>query len=275
MIRQKLSGRKKYPLVLMLEPLLRCNLACAGCGKIQYPGHILKKEMTVEEALGAADECNTPIVSIPGGEPLMHSKIGEIVQGLIDRRKYIYLCTNALLLKEKLEAGLFKPSKYLTFSIHMDGDKEAHDFSVCRAGTYEAAEEAIALAVKMGFRVTCNTTLFNHADVGRTRAFFDRMMALGMEGIMVSPGYGYSKAPDQESFLNNQQTVELFRGLMEKPKKSWKFNLSPLFLEFLTGKRHFECTAVARRSKDPSDICIQISDRRARLSSDRVRIDCL
>jgi hopanoid biosynthesis associated radical SAM protein HpnH len=241
-IRQKLAGRKRYPLVLMLEPLYRCNLACAGCGKIQYPGHVLKQEMPVEQALAAADECGAPMVSIPGGEPLMHSQIEKIVEGLVARKKYIYLCTNALLLKEKLDAGLFKPSKFLTFSVHMDGDEDAHDFAVCREGTYKRAEDAIRTAVRMGFRVTTNTTLFQHADVERTRAFFDRMMALGVEGMTISPGYSYQKAPDQESFLSRSRTYELFKGFLKKAKKHWRFNQSPLFLEFLMGKRHFECT---------------------------------
>jgi hopanoid biosynthesis associated radical SAM protein HpnH len=241
-LKQKLLGRKRYPLVLMLEPLYRCNLACAGCGKIQYPGHVLKQEMAVEQALAAADECGAPMVSIPGGEPLMHSKIHEIVEGLVARRKYIYLCTNALLLKEKLEAGLFRPSKFLTFSIHMDGDEEQHDFAVCREGTYRRAEEAIRTAVRMGFRVTTNTTLFQGTDVERTRRFFDRMMELGVESMTISPGYSYQKAPDQEHFLSRSRTYSLFRALLKQAKKTWRFNQSPLFLEFLMGKRHFECT---------------------------------
>ncbi len=241
-IKQKILRRKRYPLVLMLEPLLRCNLSCAGCGKIQYPGHILKKEMTVEQALAAVDECDTPIVSIPGGEPLLHPEIHQIVAGIVARKKYVYLCTNALLLKQKIEEGLFQPSKYLTFSVHMDGDREAHDFSVCREGTYKKAEEAIRFAVQKGFRVTCNTTLFEHADIDRTRSFFDRMMEIGVEGVMLSPGYNYSKAPDQKHFLNREKTFNLFRALFKNPKKMWHFNQSPLFLEFLMGKRHFECT---------------------------------
>jgi hopanoid biosynthesis associated radical SAM protein HpnH len=241
-LKQKLKGRKHYPLVLMLEPLYRCNLACAGCGKIQYPGHILKKEMPVEDALRAVDECGVPVVSIPGGEPLMHSRIHEIVEGIIARKKYVYLCTNALLLKEKLEQGLFRPTKYLTFSVHMDGDEEAHDFAVCREGVYTKAEEAIRTAVRMGFRVTTNTTLFQHAHVPRMRRFFDRMMALGVESMTISPGYSYSKAPDQEQFLARSETHALFRALLRRPHRNWRFNQSPLFLEFLMGKRHFECT---------------------------------
>ncbi len=198
-VKQKLAGRKRYPLVLMLEPLFRCNLACAGCGKIQYPAHILKKELTPEQCFRAVDECGAPMVSIPGGEPLMHPQIGKIVEGLVARQKYIYLCTNALLLKEKID--LFKPSKYLTFSVHMDGQREHHDFSVCREGGYDAALEGVKEALRRGFRVTTNTTLFDGADPNSVREFFDEMMELGVEGMMLSPGYSYDKAPDQKHFL--------------------------------------------------------------------------
>jgi len=243
---QKLKRRRRYPLVLMLEPLFRCNLACAGCGKIQYPAHILKKDMPLEDALKAVDDCGAPMVSIPGGEPLLYPYIRELVTELVKRRKYIYLCTNALLLKEKLEAGWFKPSKYLTFSVHMDGQEENHDFAVCREGTYDKAAEGIRLAVNMGFRVTTNTTLFDGADPNSVREFFDEMMDLGVEGMMVSPGYAYEKAPDQKSFLGrNEQTNRLFEMILSNRKdgkKRWKFNQSPLFLEFLMGKRDYECT---------------------------------
>ena len=203
LLKQKVVGRKKYPFVLMLEPLFKCNLACAGCGKIQYPAHILKQELSPEECFKAVDECGTPMVSIPGGEPLMHSQIDKIVEGLVARKKYIYLCTNALLLKEKLD--LFTPSKYLTFSVHVDGQKEHHDFSVCREGGYEQAIEGIREAIKRGFRVTTNTTLFDGADPKSVRGFFDEMMELGVEGMMLSPGYSYEKAPDQKHFLGRAQ----------------------------------------------------------------------
>ena len=242
---QKLRGRKRYPLVLMLEPLFRCNLACAGCGKIQYPAHILKRQLTPQQCFDAVEECGAPMVSIPGGEPLLHPDIKEIVEGLVARRKYVYLCTNALLLKEKLEAGLFKPSKYLTFSVHMDGLEEHHDFAVCREGTYQRATEGIRLAVQMGFRVTTNTTLFEGADPNAVRAFFDEMMALGVEGMMLSPGYAYDKAPDQTGFLKRRETNGLFEMILSNRragKRRWVFNQSPLFLEFLMGRREYECT---------------------------------
>jgi hopanoid biosynthesis associated radical SAM protein HpnH len=239
-LKQKIAGRKRYPFVLMLEPLFRCNLACAGCGKIQYPAHILKKELSPEECFRAVDECGTPMVSIPGGEPLMHPQIDKIVEGLVARKKYIYLCTNALLLKEKLD--LFKPSKYLTFSVHMDGQREHHDFSVCREGGYDLAVDGIKEALKRGFRVTTNTTLFDGADPNSVRAFFDEMMELGVEGMMLSPGYSYDKAPDQKHFLGRARTRRLFRSILANRKKAWQFNQSPLFLEFLMGKQQYACT---------------------------------
>jgi hopanoid biosynthesis associated radical SAM protein HpnH len=239
-LRQKFAGRKRYPLVLMLEPLFRCNLACAGCGKIQYPAHVLKMDLSPEQCFKAVDECGAPMVSIPGGEPLMHPEIDKIVEGLVARKKYIYLCTNALLLKEKLH--LFKPSKYLTFSVHVDGEKEHHDFSVCKEGGYELAINGVKEAVARGFRVTTNTTLFDGTDPNSVRNFFDEMMALGVEGMMLSPGYSYDKAPDQQHFLGRARTRRLFRAILSNRKPEWRFNMSPLFLEFLMGKRHYTCT---------------------------------
>lgn len=239
-LKQKAQGRKRYPLVLMLEPLFRCNLACAGCGKIQYPAHILKKNLSPEECFKAVDECGAPMVSIPGGEPLMHPEIDKIVEGLVARKKYIYLCTNALLLKEKIH--LFKPSKYLTFSVHLDGQKEHHDFSVCREGGWEMAVEGIKEALARGFRVTTNTTLFDGADPNSVRAHFDELVELGVESMMLSPGYSYDKAPDQKHFLGRARTRRLFRAILSNRKSTWRFNQSPLFLEFLMGKRHYACT---------------------------------
>src|SRR3954465_8047383 len=239
-LKQKIAGRKRYPLVLMLEPLFRCNLACAGCGKIQYPAHILKKNLSPEECFKAVEECGAPVVSIPGGEPLMHPQIGEIVAGLVERKKYIYLCTNALLLKEKLD--LFKPSKFFSFSVPDGGQREPHDFSVCREGGYDLAVEGIKEALKRGFRVTTNTTLFDGADAKSVRAFFDDMMSLGVEGMMLSPGYSYDKAPDQQHFLGKGKTKKLFRKILSNRSKGWTFNQSPLFLEYLMGRRHYTCT---------------------------------
>src|SRR5277367_4085532 len=220
-VKKRLSGNNRYPLVLMLEPLFSCNLACAGCGKVQYPAHVLKKQLTPEQCFAAVEECGAPMVSIPGGEPLMHPQIVEIVNGLIARGKYTYLCTNALLLSERVHE--FTPSKHLSFSVHMDGQREHHDFSVCREGTYDKAVKGIRLALERGFRVTTNTTLFEGADPQSVRDFFGEMMDLGVEGMMLSPGYTYDKAPDQKHFLGRARTRRLFRVILSNRKKSWQF----------------------------------------------------
>jgi hopanoid biosynthesis associated radical SAM protein HpnH len=239
-VKQRLARRERYPLVLMLEPLFRCNLSCTGCGKIQYPASILKKNLSLEDCLHAADECGAPVVSIAGGEPLMHPQIAEIAKGLVDQGRYVYLCTNALLLKKKLDE--FTPDTHLSFSVHMDGPRAEHNLSVMREGVYDVAVDAIRAALARGFRVTTNTTLFEGANPARMRQFFDDMMSLGVEGMMVSPGYSYEKAPDQEHFLRRERSHKLFSKMFEDPKKSWQFNQSPLFLQFLMGKRDFECT---------------------------------
>jgi hopanoid biosynthesis associated radical SAM protein HpnH len=238
-VRQRSKGVKRYPLVLMLEPLVRCNLACAGCGKTQYPAHVLRRQLSVEECLHAVAECGAPIVSIPGGEPLLHPDMPRLVRELIARKKYIYLCTNAMILKEKIND--YRPDKHFTFSVHLDGLEQEHDASVRRPGMYQKAVAAIKEAIGRGFRVTTNTTVFEGAAVQKLRRFFDTMMALGVEGMMVSPGYNYEKAPCQELFLQRERSRELFRQLLYKPSPQWKFNQSPLFLEFLAGSRHFDC----------------------------------
>ena len=239
-LENRLRGRRRFPLVLMLEPLFRCNLACAGCGKIQHPAEILRRQLTPEQCWAAADECGAPLVSIPGGEPLLHPQIDEIVAGLVDRRKYVYLCTNALRLVEMLPR--FRPSRYLAFSIHLDGLREEHDRSVCREGVFDAAVAALRVARELGFRVTTNTTVFHGADPMRMRAFFDQLMQLGVEGMMISPGYSYSKAPDQDHFLARRDTERVFRGLLDGAKRSWRFNHTPLYLAFLKGHWRLECT---------------------------------
>lgn len=239
-MKQKLKGVKRYPLVLMLEPLFRCNLECKGCGKIQYPEETLQKRLTVDECLEAAKECGAPMVSIPGGEPLIHPEIDQIVEGLIRQKRYIYLCTNAILLERKLP--LFKPSKYLTFSIHLDGLQKEHDEAVCREGVFDQAVKAIKAAMSAGFRITTNTTLFDGQDPKLVREFFDYAMELGVEGMMVSPGYSYEKAPDQEHFLKRQRAKQFFKEVFHNRKKIWKFNQSPLFLEFLMGNIDYRCT---------------------------------
>lgn len=237
---RKVSRTARYPLVLMLEPLFRCNLACSGCGKIQYPPEILRRQLSPEQCFEAAEECGAPMVSIPGGEPLLHPQIAGIVEGLIARGKYVYLCTNALLLKDKL--GDFRPNKYFTINVHLDGLEQFHDRSVGRAGVHRIATEAIREAVRRGFRVTTNTTLFNDADPESVRAFFDETMALGVEGMTLSAGYPYEKAADRRHFLRKEETRRLFAAVLRGRKKHWKFNQSPLFLEFLTGARDYDCT---------------------------------
>lgn len=239
-LRQRLCGVRRYPLVLMLEPLFRCNLACGGCGKIQYPAAVLRRQLTPEQCWQAAEECGAPIVSIPGGEPLLHPQIDQIVAGLVARRRFVYLCTNALLLEAALDR--FTPSRYLAFSVHLDGPREVHDRAVGRAGTFDTAVRAIQAARQRGFRVTTNTTLFRGTDPQAMRAFFDELMALGVEGMTVSPGYSYAKAPDQEHFLAREETIRLFAGLLHAAKRTWRFNQTPLFLEFLRGRWDLECT---------------------------------
>jgi hopanoid biosynthesis associated radical SAM protein HpnH len=242
LMKQRITGNKRYPLVLMLEPLFRCNLACAGCGKIDYPDAILNKRLSVKECLDAVDECGAPMVAIPGGEPLLHKEIGEIVAGIIERKKFVILCTNALLLEKKLH--LFKPSPYLTFSIHLDGDRGDHDKSVCQEGVFDKAVEAVKVAKAKGFRVNANATLFDNANPERMAAFFDYCMEdLKLDNLTISPGYAYERAPDQQHFLNRQKTKTLFRDIFRRDKKrQWRFSQSSLFLDFLAGNQTYQCT---------------------------------
>ena len=241
-VRQHLSGRKRYPLVLMLEPLFRCNLACAGCGKIDYPDKILNQRLSVAQCLEAVDECGAPVVSIAGGEPLVHNELPQIVEGIIARKKFVYVCTNALLMEKKLSK--FKPNPYFVWSIHLDGDRDMHDQSVCEEGVYDKAVAAIAKAKALGFRISMNCTLFDNANPDRVAKFFDSVKGLGIDGITVSPGYAYERAPDQEHFLNRARTKQLFRDIFRKGKdtKNWSFNQSSLFLDFLAGNQQYHCT---------------------------------
>lgn len=243
LVTQRLLGRKKFPLVLMLEPLFRCNLACSGCGKIQHPKEILKQHLTPEECFAAVEECGAPVVSIPGGEPLLHPQIVEIVKGLIERRKFIYLCTNGLLLEKYLNR--FQPSPYLTLSVHLDGLQEQHDRCVDREGVFDIAVQAIRAAKAKGFRVTTNTTVFEGADPQEIQKFFDFLATLNIDGMMISPGYSYAWAPDQDHFLKREQTRALFREILAPFKagqKAWNFNHNPLFLDFLLGEKDYDCT---------------------------------
>jgi hopanoid biosynthesis associated radical SAM protein HpnH len=241
--KQKLKGREKFPLIVELEPLFACNLACAGCGKIQYPPSVLKQRMPVDQAVAAIEECGAPMVSIAGGEPLIHPEIDVLVAELIKRKKFIYLCTNALLLKRKMHK--FTPSPYFAWAVHIDGLRERHDESVCKEGVFDVAVEAIREAKARGFRVTTNTTFFN-TDTPQT--VIDVLNFLNDEAkvdqMMISPAYAYEKAPDQEHFLGVQETRELFRkAFANGNRKRWRLNHSPLFLDFLEGKVDFPCTA--------------------------------
>ncbi|MBT6096167.1 MAG: adenosyl-hopene transferase HpnH [Rhodospirillaceae bacterium] len=241
-MKQRLRGKERYPLVLMLEPLFRCNLACPGCGKIDYEDQVLNKRLSVAECLDAVDECGAPIVSIPGGEPLIHKDIKTIVDGITRRKKFVYLCTNGLLLQKKLDQ--FSPTPYLTFSVHLDGMKEHHDKAVDQDGTFDQAVAAIHEARRRGFRVNINCTLFDQMNADEAAGFFDFCMNdLGVEGITISPGYAYERAPDQENFLNRRKTKQLFRDLLGRPSaKNWKFSQSTLFMDFLAGNQTYHCT---------------------------------
>ncbi len=243
LLNKRLRGIKRYPLVLMLEPLFQCNLACSGCGKIAYPDDILRKRISVEDALNAVDECGAPMISIPGGEPLIHKEMPEIVKGIVARKKFVYLCTNTLLLEKKLDD--YEPSVYLTFSIHLDGLKKRHDESVCREGVFETTISAIKAAKARGHRVNINCTLFSGEDPEEVAKFFDYAAELGVEGITISPGYSYEKAPKQDVFLPRSKSKELFREIFKRGKqrkKRWPINQSSLFLDFLAGNQTYECT---------------------------------
>jgi len=244
-IGRRLRGVRRYPLTLMLEPLFQCNLACPGCGKIDYDSHILKQRLSVEECLAAVDECGAPMVSIPGGEPLIHKDIKQIVEGIIARGKYVYLCTNAILLEKKLD--LFAPSEHLTFSVHLDGMRERHDESVGREGIFDTAVSAIRAAKKRGFRVNINTTLFTTARPDEVAEFFDfATNDLKVDGITVSPGYHYEHAPRQDVFMGRRQSKELFRNIFKRGKASrakWPLSHSSLFLDFVCGNQGYQCTA--------------------------------
>ncbi|GAB4183320.1 MAG: adenosyl-hopene transferase HpnH [Wenzhouxiangellaceae bacterium] len=242
-VQQKLKGNRRYPLVLMLEPLFQCNLACAGCGKIDYPKEILQRRMSVADALRAVDECDAPVVSIPGGEPLIHKDLPEIVEGIVARKKFVYLCTNALLLEKKID--LYRPTPYFTWSIHLDGLQDEHDRSVCQEGVFEKAVKAIRLALERGFRVTINCTLFDGEIPERVAEFFDYCMELGIEGITVSPGYSYQRAPRQDVFLPRVRSKQLFRDIFRQGRQAgrrWQFNHSSLYLDFLAGNQTYQCT---------------------------------
>ena len=243
LIRQRLARREKFPLVVELEPLFACNLACAGCGKIQHPEHVLRRRMPVEQAIGAIEECGAPMVSIAGGEPLIHPEIDVIVSELIARKKFVYLCTNAILMERKLDK--FRPSPYFAWAVHIDGLRERHDESVEREGVFDKAVAAVRAAQERGFRITTNTTFFTHDSASTVRQVLDFLNdELKVDQMMISPAYAYEKAPDQEHFLGVEQTRRLFQAAFAGDRRRrWRLNHSPLFLDFLEGKVDFQCTA--------------------------------
>ena len=243
---QKMRSVERYPLVLMLEPLFQCNLACAGCGKIDYPDETLRRRLSYQECMDAVEECGAPVVSIAGGEPLIHKEMPQIVQGIIGTKRFVYLCTNALLLDAHMDD--YSPSPYLTFSIHLDGNKERHDASVCREGVYDKVIPVIQKALQRGFRVTINCTLFQSESPEEVAEFFDTATELGVEGVTVSPGFSYEHAPRQDVFLQRAASKRLFRSIFregEKRKQNnrpWRFNHSSLYLDFLAGNQSYQCT---------------------------------
>ncbi|UCE83168.1 MAG: adenosyl-hopene transferase HpnH, partial [Deltaproteobacteria bacterium] len=240
-LKQKLRGRKRYPLVLMLEPLFRCNLTCAGCGKIEHPEEILNKYLSVDECFSVVDECGAPVVSIAGGEPLLHKDMDQIVAGIVKRKKFVYLCTNALLLKKHLNDYTVSP--YLTFSVHLDGNRERHDAIVRRQGVFDVAVDAIRAARNKGFRVTINSTLYEGITAREAADFFDFAMNLGVEGITVAPGFSYERASQQEVFLQRTASKQLYRDIFKAGRgRRWKFNHTVLYLDFLAGNRTYQCT---------------------------------
>lgn len=234
-----LKGEKRYPLVMMLEPLFQCNLACSGCGKIQYPKNILDMRMPKEKAWAAIEECGAPVVSIAGGEPLLHPEMPQMIEGFIERKKYVYMCTNAQILLRKID--LFKPSKYLSLGIHLDGTREMHDKNVNREGAYDTAVKGIKEAVKRGFRVTTNTTIFNNADPETVRKFFDDAMALGVEGMMISP-VPLRQSTESGHLPRTQQDNRAFQKDTRQPEKELGVQPLPGFLAFLKGEQDYDCT---------------------------------
>jgi hopanoid biosynthesis associated radical SAM protein HpnH len=241
--KQKIKRNKHFPIVLELEPLFACNLACTGCGKIQHPASVLKQRMTVEDAIAAVEECGAPVVAIAGGEPLMHPKLHEIVAELVKRKKFVLLCTNGLLLPKKIDN--FTPSPYFTWIVHIDGLRERHDLVTDRQGTFDQAIDAIKLAQSKGFTVGTNSTFFNNDSPQDVIDVLDHLNdVVGVDQMQISPAYAYEKAPDQDHFLGVEETRAMFsKAFAGGNRKKWRLNHSPIFLDFLEGKTELDCTA--------------------------------
>ncbi|GIF52610.1 hopanoid biosynthesis associated radical SAM protein HpnH [Asanoa ferruginea] len=243
LLKQKLLRREKFPLLVELEPLFACNLKCAGCGKIEQPAALLKKRMPVEQAVAAIEESGAPMVSIAGGEPLMHKEIDEIVRQLLARNKIVFLCTNALLMPKHLHK--FKPHRNFSWMVHVDGLKDRHDLSVNKEGGFEGAIDAIKMAKAAGFRVMTNTTFFSNDSPQNVIGVLDYLNdVVEVDNMQISPAYAYQKAPDQEHWLGVTETRELFaKAFANGRRRKWRLNHSPIFLDFLEGKRDLACTA--------------------------------
>ncbi len=240
LMKMRLTRREKFPLTMILEPLEKCNLACIGCGRIHEYEPVIDKLMTVEEAMRAVDDCDAPVVSIAGGEPTMHPQIGEIVAGIIERGKYVYLCTNALLFKKAFK--VIPPSPKFSFVVHLDGLRETHDIAVDRKGVYDVAIKMIKEAKERGYRVCTNTTLYSGNQPVEYHELFAMLNDLGVEGMMVSPGFEYKEVADQPIFMQRQEAQNFFRRIFEGTKKGTRFYNNPLYRDFLQGKRDYECS---------------------------------
>lgn len=237
--RQRKRGIERFPLVLMLEPLHACNLTCAGCGRIREYRDYLSKMLSVDDCLRAADDCEAPVVSICGGEPLLYPEISRLVDGILGRGRVVYLCTNGQVLEEKL--GLFRPHRMFNINVHLDGMAETHDAIVERNGAFEKAAAGIRAAKKAGFVVCTNTTVYRQTDTDEIRELVSFLDALNVDGILMSPGFDYSEVEDRSVFLDKDAIVEKFQKLDDvvRGRKIWN---TPLFYDFLQGRRDYPCT---------------------------------
>ena len=242
LLEQRLRGRGRFPLILQLEPLFACNLSCAGCGKVRRPAEVLRRRMPVETAVAAVRECGAPMVSIAGGEPLLHPEIGRLVRALVRRKVYIYLCTNGLLLEESL--GAFTPSPFLTWVVHLDGLRERHDASVGRAGVFDRAVRGVRAAQRAGFGVMTNTTLYAADSPGSVHAVLDYLNDdLRVDAMMLAPGYAQQNGGGERHYLTAAASREVCRAVLAgRETQAWRFNHTPLYLDFLAGLADLDCT---------------------------------
>ena len=231
---------KRFPLVLMLEPLHACNLTCTGCGRIREYETTISKRLTVEQCLNAVDECGAPIVSICGGEPLLYPEMPRLCQETLDRSKHIYLCTNGMFLRKRIKE--FRPNDALFINVHLDGMEKTHDLAVERDGVFREAVEGIQAAKAAGFKVCTNTTVYKETDMNEIWQLFEFLEQFQLDGHLIAPGYGYSAVDDREIFLTRDDIHEKFKEI-DKMAKRFKINNSPVYLDFLAGNRDLPCTA--------------------------------